>query len=259
MTDRQTHAVHRAVVVLWRRPRLRRYAGRTLCALLLAGTSGLALAADPAQLPAQGEGFVEAVPDIVVVDLTISHTGKTLSEAKQEVDRVSSAVIRAAAANGIKSDDLQASKIQAAPDYDWQNGARSLRGQQVTRTFQLRLRDIERYGVLIQALADAQVTQLNGIRTEFSKQEQLDNDALKNAIANVRTKADAMAAACNGHIKTVLSLTEGGLGNNPAPLEMRADFAKVATAASPGDAGLSIGKQRIVKTVSAVFELAPNP
>jgi uncharacterized protein YggE len=210
------------------------------------------------QLSAQGEGYVEAVPDIVVIDVTVTHTAKTLAEAKQAVDEIGAAVLRAADLQGIKTDDLQASKIQAAPDYDWQNGQRTLRGQQVTRQFQLRLRDIDRYGALIQALADAQVTQINGIHTEFSRQEQLESDALKKAIANVRAKADAMAAACNSRVVGIATLTEGGAPGIPAPYEMRADFAKAQVAGGSAGTALKIGKQRITKTVSAVFTLE-NP
>lgn len=207
------------------------------------------------RLSASGEGYVEATPDIVVIELTLSHTAKTLSEAKRQVDEIGNAVIRAANANGVKGDDLQASKIQAAPEYDWQNGQRTLRGQQVNRQFLLRLRDIERYGALVQALTDAQVTQINGIRTEFSKQEQLENEALKKAIANVRGKADMMASACNSRIAGIASLAEsGGAGHAPQPYEMRAAKAMQAGDAAGGD-NLKIGAQRIFKSVDAVFFL----
>ena len=208
----------------------------------------------PAQLSVQGEGYVEATPDVVIVDVTVSHTGKTLAEAKQHVDNIGNAVIRAANLHGIKSDDLQASKIQAAPEYDWNNGQRVLRGQQVSRQFQLTLREVDRYGALIQALADAEVTQINQTRMEFSKQEQLDNAALRKAIANARIKAQEMAAAFDTRIKGVLNVSESG-GGGPRPYEMRADFAKAQMASGEGGAALQIGKQRIVKSVSAVFEL----
>lgn len=208
----------------------------------------------PAQLSVQGEGYVEATPDVVIVDVTVSHTGKTLAEAKQHVDSIGNAVIRAADLHGIKSDDLQASKIQAAPEYDWNNGQRVLRGQQVSRQFQLTLREVDRYGALIQALADAEVTQINQTRMEFSKQEQLDNAALRKAIANARTKAQEMAAAFDTRIKGVLNVSESG-GGGPRPYEMRADFAKAQMASGEGGAALQIGKQRIIKSVSAVFEL----
>ena|GEM_PF-1533159 len=214
--------------------------------------------ADRPQLSASGEGYVEATPDIVVIELTLSNTAKTLSEAKRQVDDIGSAVIRAASAQGIRADDLQASKIQAAPEYDWQNNQRVLRGQQVSRQFLLRLRDIEHYGALIQALADAQVTQINGIRTEFSKQEQLENEALKKAIANVRGKADMMAQACNSRVAGIANITENGSGAMPpSPYEMRAAKAMASDASGSGD-NLKIGTQRISKSVSAVFFLESN-
>ena len=212
-------------------------------------------APNPAQLSVQGEGYVEATPDLVIVDVTVSHTGKTLAEAKQQVDSIGNAVIRAADLHGIKSDDLQASKIQAAPEYDWNNGQRVLRGQQVSRQFQLTLREVDRYGALIQALADAEVTQINQTRMEFSKQEQLDNAALKKAIANARAKAQEMAAAFDTRIKGVLNVSEGGGPGMPRPYEMRADFAKAQMASGDAGATLQVGKQRIAKSVSAVFEL----
>jgi uncharacterized protein YggE len=228
-----------------------------LLALFTAGLAATHLHAQPApaQLSVQGEGYVEATPDLVIVDVTVSHTGKTLAEAKQQVDSIGNAVIRAADLHGIKNDDLQASKIQAAPEYDWNNGQRVLRGQQVTRQFELTLRDIDRYGALIQALADAEVTQINSTRMEFSKQEQLDNAALRKAIANARAKAQEMAAAFDTRIKGVLNASESGGPGQPRPYEMRADFAKARTASGDGGAALQIGKQRIVKSVNAVFEL----
>ena len=208
---------------------------------------------DRPQLSASGEGYVEATPDIVVIDLTLSHTAKTLSEAKHQVDEIGNAVIRAARAQGIANDDLQASKIQAAPEYEWQNNQRVLRGQQISRQFQLRLRDVERYGALVQALTDAQVTQINGIRTEFSKQEQLENAALKKAIANVRGKAEMMAEASGSRIAGIANLAESGSGPVPMAYELRA--AKTMASDSAGGDNLKIGVQRISKSVNAVFFL----
>lgn len=231
-------------------------------ALLLASAlyllCGGALAAEsclPPQLSTQAEGYVEAVPDIVVVNVTVSHTAPTLAEAKRHVDEIGNGVIRAANLQGIGKDDLQASKIHAAPEYDWNSGQRVLRGQQVSRQFELKLRDIERYGALVQALADAEVTQLGGIHTEFSKQRQLEQQALEQAIANVRTKAKSMAASFDRRVEGVINVSEGGGPIQPAPYELRANFAKAQMADSGGEAALAVGKQRIVKSVAATFRL----
>lgn len=216
-----------------------------------------ATAAEPPtpQLAVQGEGWVEAVPDIVVIQLSAAHTAETLVAAKQRADAVANAIIRAANLHGIEDDDLQASKIHAAPEYDWRDGQRILRGQRITREFELRLRDVERYGALMQALTEAEVTEINAIRMEFSKEQELANQALAAAIANARSKAGAMAAAFDVRLGRVLQVSEGGAGPGPVRYEMRADFAK-AQMAGQSDAGLKIGKQRITRSVQAVFALA---
>lgn len=232
---------------------------RVCCAAALLFAAAGAAAAEsscmPPQLSTQAEGFVEAVPDTVVISVTISHTAPTLAEAKQRVDAIGTGVIRAADLHGIGARDLQASKIQAAPDYDWSNGTRVLRGQQVSRQFELKLRDIDRYGALVQALADAEVTQINSIQTEFSTIDKLEQQALKKAIANVRDKAAGMAAGFDRKITGVVAVSEGGAVHPGQNYEMRADFAKAQMAGSGGGAALEIGPQRITRSVSATFRL----
>ena len=245
----------------------RRNSFRSLCqrqmlpiaagALLLTG-SGLALADNsciPPQLSAQASGFVEAVPDTVVVSVTVSHTAPTLAEAKQRVDTIGTAVIRAADLHGIGARDLQASKIQAAPEYDWNNGARVLRGQQVSRQFELKLRNVDRYGALVQALADAEVTQINNISTEFSNIDSLEQQALKKAIVNVREKAQQMAAGFDRKVAGVIAVNEDGAGRALPQYELRANYAKVQVAGSSDGAALQVGPQRISKSVAATFRL----
>lgn len=225
---------------------------------LLFATSGITNADTlcvPPQLSAHAEGYVEAVPDVAVISVTISHTAPTLAEAKQHVDTVGTGVIRAADLHGISPRDLQASKIQAAPEYDWNNGARVLRGQQVSRQFELKLRDIDRYGALVQALADAEVTQINNITTEFSTIDKLEQQALKKAIANVRDKAASMAAGFDRTIAGVIAVSEDGATRPMPGYEMRADFAKAQMAGGDASAALKIGPQRITKQISATFKL----
>ncbi len=209
----------------------------------------------PPRLSAQATGFVEAVPDTVIVSVTVSHTAPTLAEAKQRVDTIGNGVIRAADLHGIGPRDLQASKIQAAPDYDWSGGTRVLRGQQVSRQFELKLRDVDRYGELVQALADAEVTQINNITTEFSTIDKLEQQALKKAIANVRGKATEMAAGFDRKVAGVIAVDEEGAARPQHHYELRADFAKAQMAGGDSGAALKVGPQRITKQVSATFRL----
>jgi len=230
---------------------------RSLLALTFAVFGPLAWAAEsclPPQLSAQAEGFIEAVPDQAILDVTITHTAPTLAEAKKHVDQIGAAVIRAADKQGIGEDDIQASKIQAAPDYDWNNGKRELRGQQVSRQFELKLRDVGRYGALVQALADAEVTQINGIRTEFSKQQQLEQDALQQAIVNVQAKAKTMAAGFGRKVENVISVNEDGGAGPVRPYELRA-VAMKADSGTADQSALTVGKRRITKSVAATFRL----
>lgn len=202
-----------------------------------------------------GEGWVEAVPDIAVIELNASHTADTLAAAKQRADEVAAAVVRAAKAHGIHSDDIQASQLIAAPEYDWRDGERLLRGQRVTRQFQLTLRNMAQYGGLVQALTEAEVTEIGNIRLEFSNQEELANQALARAIGQARSKAQAMAQAFEVRLEGLISASEASPGRGPMPFEMRANAAK---ASDNSEGGLRVGQQRLTRTVEAVFGVAPR-
>src|SRR5690606_2300178 len=109
---------------------------------LLPAAAGAAESCVPPQLSTQADGFVEAVPDLVVVDVSASALADTLTQAKGQVDAVGANIMKVADQLAMRREDVQASRINAAPEYDWNNGQRVLLGQRVTREFELKLRDV---------------------------------------------------------------------------------------------------------------------
>src|SRR5690606_21133677 len=125
-----------------------------LSAPALAG-SGLP---DERHIIVNGHGYVEAVPDIAILHLSIDATAESLLQAKDTVDRNTDLAVKAALKLGVKQDDIAASDIHASPQYDWQPAGRVYRGEQVSRTVDITLRDVSRYGQLVHALIKAGIS-----------------------------------------------------------------------------------------------------
>lgn len=228
-----------------------------LAAVLAVGV-GLVVAAGPSAQPdarhltVSAVGEVEAVPDVAHLSLQVSHTAKTVDEAKAAVDRISTRTLEAARKLELEDKDIRASHIRIAPEYEWHEGRRELRGQRVERNIELRLREIERYSALVAALVEAGVTHIQQVHFELSREEELERQALDEAIAIARRKAESMARAAGTGLDRVYSISESSINGGPVPMHAR-DMAMAA--AESGEVPMPLGEQTIRRQVTVVFLL----
>jgi uncharacterized protein len=226
-------------------------------ALLLLLPQALLAEGMPAErhIAVSGQAYVEAVPDIAVVHVSIEHLASSLLQAKNKVDEVTAGVIRAVSPLGIREEDIIASDIQASPQYDWTQNGQVYRGEQVSRTISITLRKIDLYSKLVHALIKAGITRVNHIELDFSGREQLQNKALEKAIANVKEKARVIAGAFGAKVGKVYKIGEIPPPSVFMPQSERLQAAKAMDAASDPSENLKVGKQRIHQDIHAVFYL----
>ncbi len=217
----------------------------------LAGNMAGAPDAPARHLRVAALGEVEAVPDVARLTLRVVHTAPEVSAAKAEVDRISNRILKAADGQKLKKADIRASHIRVAPEYEWQDGKRLLRGHRVERSIDLRLTEVERYAALVQALVDAGVTHIDQVHFELSQEEKLQLQALDRAIAKAQRKASAMARAAGVELGAVHSVQELGEVAAPVPMMQRS----VALAAESGAAPMPLGTQTLSAQVVLVYVL----
>lgn len=204
-----------------------------------------------------GQGYVEAVPDIATVHVSVEHLAANLLQAKTRVDEVTAntiRAIRAASALGIKEDDIIASDIQASPQYDWTEKGQVYKGEHVARTISVTLRKIDLYGKLVHTLIKAGITRINNIELDFSNREQLQNKALEKAIANIKEKARVIAAAFGAKTGKVYKISEIPPPSIFEPQMERLQAMKAADSTEGSDS-LKVGKQKLYQEIQAVFYL----
>ncbi len=202
----------------------------------------------------EGHGLIEQVPDIVLIRFDVSATEKNLSLAKQTVDNIIGKAIRAARKQQVKKDDINASKIQASPQYEWRNQSRIYTGERVSRQVEIKLLDADRYNALVEALLAAGVTRLQPVQLDFSDRKNLEAKALTLALDDARQQAETIARHIGTPLGNVFQVT---------PITHQAGIPHMAMGLraekSSDEAELKPGKQPLEQRVRVIYLLGPQP
>lgn len=199
-----------------------------------------------------GEGEIEKVPDVVNLTLQISHTAQNFEEAKKQTDYVVGKVIIAAKDRGVLMDDINASKIHAVPQFEWQDQQRVYKGEQVNRTVAIKLGQVDRYNDLVDALLAAGITRLQSADFAFSDRKKLEADALELAMDDAEAQAKTIAKHLRMKLEKPFQVTPIATAAVRPMLEMAA-MANSAKAEPQGE--LKPGKQTVTQRVRIVYLL----
>lgn len=226
---------------------------RGMAALLV--SVSFPLFAEAASLPEaphvviNARGEVDAMPDIAYMQLQISETSDSAVQAKSTVDQRSAQVLNAVAEQGVPESDIRASQIRIYPDYEWHDGKRVLRGQRVERSIDITLKDLSRYGAVLDALVNAGISELGNIRFDLSQRDALQAEAVQLAIGDAKARAEVLAAGFGRKLAGVYHIDEGA----SAPVVY--ERAMMMDAKLGAQAPMLIGEETVTANLTVVFLL----
>ena len=245
---------------------------RVLCFSSALMIFGVSLVQADTQMPnqpfviASAEGSIQAYPDQVRLQISIADTATTLAAAKQSVDDLTDKVIAAALAHGAKKADVESSQIFASRHEEWQTNKQVYIGERVQRSVIIISRDLSRYSEMMQAIimvpkpAKFREVRIDQSLFEFQDQKLVENQALEQALIQVKNKAELMAKTLDATLGRVYRITDASLSIAPMPTyEMhKATRAMSVASDAAGPSGeLLIGKQKITQSVQVMFLLNP--
>ena len=205
-------------------------------------TSGASAEAATRTITVLAEGFVEAVPDTLQLTVSVKQLGPDLATTQQKVDSLAAKVVEAVRALGVEKQDIDSTRLNAWPEYEWRQNERHYLGEAVQRDILVRVRDLDSYGKLVQALSKLPLHRIDRPTLSHSRRPELQLDALRVAMARGRAKAEAIAGEAGGKLGKVLSVQEtGAAAGAPRPAMM----AEAMRADSGGEPRFSFAKQRI--------------
>ena len=179
-----------------------------------------------------GEGKVTAIPDIAQISLGIQTEKIKVEIAQRENTEKMNKIIKELKGMNITAEDIKTSSYNIYPQYDWNDGDRTLRGYQVSQNVVVKIRDLDKVGEVLGIAGSLGANQIGGLNFTIDEPEILKQQARELALLNARTKAEALAKVADVKLGKLVSFNESS-GNQGYPIY--ADYAMEVKAMGGGD------------------------
>jgi uncharacterized protein len=198
----------------------------------------------------RGQAIVTARPDRAFVTIAAESRSRNSAEAQKQNAAAMSAVLQKIEQAGVPKDAVRTIGYELQPEFDYANGRQTFRDYVARNTVDVRLDDIDRVGVVIDAAAAGGATTITGIRFDVKNRSTLERDALRQAVADARARADAAAAGAGATVDRVVRVEEDPNVELPRPMMRMAAQAIERDAVTPVEPSTIEIHARVTMTVS---------
>jgi len=185
-----------------------------------------------------GTGQVSAEPDVAVVTLGVQTEAEEAASALSENSQQMQALVDALEAAGVAIEDIQTEVIRLYPRYEQapeSKGQGELVGYTATNMVEVRIRDLEKVGEILDTAVQAGGNRIESIGFEVSDSAQYMDQAREAAWNDAKHKAEQLSELAGASLGEVLTISESGRG--PQPVVERPVLAAEAAAAVPVEPG----------------------
>jgi uncharacterized protein YggE len=221
-----------------------RGAGRLVVVWLVAASPAIAQVSSPQAsegpvVVTAGEGVIKRAPDRAWVRIVAESRARSPREAQKLNADAMSAVMARLKSFALQPDAIQTSSYDLQPEYDYVNGRQTLRDYVARNSVEVRVDDLARLGEIMDASVGAGATSISGVRFDLRDRSAAEREALKLAVADARSRADAAASGAGMRVERVLRIEEQRSAMPPPPrpmvMAMRAEAAEPTTPIAPGE------------------------
>ena len=186
--------------------------------------ASLANNSEPQGISVSGEGQASAAPDMVVLGLGVSAKAATVKAASSRAQEAMSDLLDSLEDNGVQEKDIQTRQFSIYPEYDYRNGEQILTGYRVSHMLQVKVRDIDKAGEVIDDAVEAggDLLQVQSISFTIDDTTALRSEAREEAVADAQTKADELATLAGVTLGKPTYITESVYTPSPLPPMPRA-------------------------------------
>lgn len=193
---------------------------------------------------------IDIAPDIATISAGVTSDAPTAVEAMRRNATEMRKVIERIRSLGVDEKDIQTTGINlnARYDYDRASQRQVFRGYQVSNRVSVKLRDIDRTGMVLDALVLAGATDLGGPSFSADDDSAAKEEARTKAMARARAQALSYARMAGYGAIRLLEISESITGNGPVPPLMRTVAMDVSEQSAPVQPGMvSAGVNLTVK------------
>ena len=192
-----------------------------------------------------GTGHVSAVPNEAEFSLGVTTKGRTAGEALAANSVQMRALIGALKTAGLAERDIKTQDVSVGAAYDNSGQAG---GFSAHNSVAVRIRDLSRAGAILDAAARAGASDVYGPNLRRSDREGLEAQALKDAVANARARAETLAEAAGVSLGEVTAISEESQADGPV-------WAMAERAATDTKVPIEPGREEITAVVTVTFAI----
>jgi uncharacterized protein len=187
------------------------------------------LAASVPVVVTTGQATITAIPDRAFVTVAAESRSRNSTDAQRQNADAMTAVIQKLIQAGIQKEAIRTIAYDLQPEFDFANGRQTLRGYVARNTVEVRVDMIDHLGSVLDAAGSGGATSIGGIRFDVKNRDALERDALRQAVADARARADAAAAGAGRTIDRVIRIDEAAPPEIPRPMMRMAMADQAAT------------------------------
>lgn len=164
---------------------------------------------------------VYAKPDLALANFSVKNEAKTVSEAMSANTEKMNTVIAFMKEQGIEDKDLKTTNFNIYPRYEYRKAEseiyppydgekRILVAYEITQTLEVKIRDMEKIGDIIQGAADKGANRINNLQFTIENRDEFEKQARNEAIEKAKNKAKELASELGVHLVRITNFSEGG-------------------------------------------------
>jgi len=178
---------------------------------------------------------VRRAPDRAVLTVSVETRSQNPRDAQRQNADTMTAVQQRLATLGIARDGMRTLGYTVQQEFDFPNGKRVPRGYVARNALEVRVDAIDRTGEIMDASVQAGATSVSGVRFELKDAAAAEREALRLAIVDARSRAEAAASAVSATIDRVMRIEESRqVSSMPRPMMMARAEQAADTPIEPG-------------------------
>ncbi len=213
-----------------------------------------------------GSGEAVAIPDIATFSFSVTKESKTSAEAQKLATDISNKILEAVKKNGVAERDIKTTNYSLYPKYDYlqvvcpaiypstcPSGKEVLRGYEISQSFDVKIRDVEKVGQIVEDATGAGATNINGPTFGIDKEDEIIAKARNEAINFAKNKAKLIADGLGVRLIRVVAFNENE-NSYATPMMNKVSFG-VGGADAIAAPQLPTGENKYSRTVQITYEI----
>ena len=197
--------------------------------LLVPAAAAAQKAPEPPVIVTIGQAEVKRAPDRAWVAINAESRSKDPKEAQRINAAAMNAVMEKLKGMNLGADAIRTTSYELHPEFDYVNNRQTLRGYVARNSIEVRVDEIARIADVLGVAVGSGATSVGGLRFDLKDRDGAEREALRLAVQDARSRADAAAAGAGVQIVGVQRVEEQRMVE-PGPRPMYREVAQTMAA-----------------------------